>query len=140
MSSATARSPAALAGRDLTARGAVWLACVSLALVTLLDLTDGRLGILFSVGFVLAAVSAPMGVEMRGLLPTGVLPPLLMVGALTAVAVVNADALVVTGLSPDVGAFGRLVAAVIDHGVVLVIGHGLALVAIVARIVTAGDR
>jgi hypothetical protein len=43
---------------------------------------------------------------------------------------------VVEGLSPDVGAFGRLVASVVDHGIVLVIGHGLALGAIVARIVT----
>lgn len=116
------------------------MACGTLGVITILDLTDGSLGILFSIGFVLAAVSAPVGVEMRALLPTGVLPPVLLVGALAVVAVVNADALVVTGLSPDVGAFGRLVAAVVDHGVVLVVGHVLALVAIVTRVVTAQDR
>ncbi|TXL61491.1 DUF6542 domain-containing protein [Aeromicrobium terrae] len=137
MSSATAPSPAGLAGRDLTARGAVTMACATLGVVTVLDLLDGRLGIVFSIGFVLAAVTAPVSVESRGLLPTGVLPPVLLVGALMLVAVVNSDALVVDGLSPDVGAFGRLVASVVDHGIVLVVGHGLALAAIVARIVTA---
>ena len=50
------------------------MACVSLAAVTALDLADGRLGFLFSLGFVLAVVTAPLSVDVRSLLTTGVMP------------------------------------------------------------------
>src|SRR5688572_27119617 len=82
MSSMTARSPGALVRRDLTAPGAVTLAVISLTAVTALDLADGRLGILFSVGFVLAVVTAPLSVGVRSLLTTGVMPPILLIVAL----------------------------------------------------------
>ena len=136
----TARSTAGLARHDLTAQQAIIVACFGLASVTALDLTDGRLGFLFSLGFVLAVVTAPLSVDVRSLLPTGVMPPVLLIGALWAVAVFAPDAIVVRGLPADAGAFARMLAAVVDHGVTLVIGHVLALAGIVVRVATAPSR
>jgi len=137
MSSTTARSPGRLARRDLTAQGGVALAVVSLAAVTALDLLDGHLGFLFSLGFVLAVVTAPLSVDVRALLATGVMPPVLLIVALWAVAMFAPDSIVVDGLPTDAGTVARTIAAVIDHGITLVVGHVLALAAIVARVVTA---
>ncbi len=124
-------------GRDLTAQGAVALAVVSLTAVTGLDLLDGRLGFLFSLGFVLAVVTAPFGVHARSLLTTGVMPPVLLIAALWAVALFFPDAIVVDGLHAGAGTIARTIAAVVDHGVTLVVGHVLALAGIVVRVVTA---
>ncbi|MGH3459510.1 DUF6542 domain-containing protein [Aeromicrobium sp.] len=137
MSSMTARSPVAMARRDLSAQGAVVLASGSLAAVTALDLIDGRLGFLFSLGFVLAVATAPMSVDIRSLITTGVMPPVLLIGALFAVAMVAPEAIVVDGLPAGAGAFAHTVAATIDHGVTLVVGHVLALAGIGIRVVTA---
>lgn len=137
MSSMTARSPVAMARRDLTASGGIVLACGSLAAVTALDLIDGRLGFLFSLGFVLAVATAPLSVDVRALLTTGVMPPVLLIGALFTVAIIAPQTIVVEGLPADAGTFGRTVAAVIDHGVTLVVGHVLALAGIGVRVATA---
>ncbi len=137
MSSTTTRSPAGLARHDLSPRGVVVLACVSLAAVTALDLRDGRLGFLFSLGFVLAVATAPLAADVRALLTTGVMPPVLLIGALAAVAVVAPDAIAVDGLHADAGTFGHTLAAVIDHGITLVVGHTLALAGIAVRVATA---
>jgi len=115
------------------------VACVSLAAVAALDLTDGRLGFLFSLGFVLAVVTAPLSVDVRSLLTTGVMPPVLLIGSLFTVALFFPDAIVVDGLPADAGALARTIAAVIDHGITLVVGHILALVGIAVRVVTAPD-
>lgn len=136
-SSMTARSPAAVARRDLSASRGVALACGSLAVVTVLDLADGRLGFLFSLGFVLAVATAPMGVRARSLLPTGVLPPVLLITALLVVAILAPDAIVVDGLPADAGVLGRTLAGLIDHGITLVVGHVLALAGIGLRVATA---
>jgi hypothetical protein len=140
MSSMTARSPVGLARHDLTAQQAVLVACVGLAAVTAIDLADGRLGFLFSLGFVLAVVTAPLSVNVRSLLPTGVMPPVLLIGALLAVALFFPDAIVVKGLPAHAGALARTLAAVIDHGITLVVGHVLALAGIVVRVATAPTR
>ena len=129
-----------IARRDLSAGQAVALACGSLAAVTALDLTDGRLGFLFSLGFVLAVATAPLSVDVRSLLPTGVMPPALLIGALVVVAVVAPDAIVVDGLPSDAGSLARALAAVIDHGVTLVVGHVLALAGIGVRVALAPTR
>jgi hypothetical protein len=137
MSSMTARSPVALARRDLSAQRAVTLACGSLAAVTALDLLDGRLGFLFSLGFVLAVATAPLSVDVRSLLTTGVMPPVLLIGSLFLVAVIVPDAIVVDGLAADAGSLARTLAAVIDHGITLVVGHVLALAGIGIRVALA---
>jgi hypothetical protein len=139
MSSMTARSSVGLARHDLSAQQAVAVACVSLAAVTALDLTDGRLGFLFSLGFVLAVLTAPLSVDVRSLLTTGVMPPVLLIGSLFTVALFFPDAIVVDGLPADAGTLARTIAAVIDHGITLVVGHALALAGIAVRVVTATD-
>ena len=137
MSSKTARTSVGLARHDLSAQQAVALACLSLAAVTALDLADGRLGFLFSLGFVLAVITAPLCVDVRSLLITGVMPPVLLIGSLWAIALFFPDAIVVDGLPADAGALTRTIAGVIDHGITLVVGHALAMVGIVARVATA---
>lgn len=131
-----AHSPARLARTDLSSRQVVWLACASLAAVTALDLLDGRLGILFSVGFVLVVATMPLAIDVRQLLPAGVLPPVLLLAAVATVSLVAGDAIVVEGMPSDVGWAGRTLAGTVDRGVTLMVGHGLAILAVVVRIVT----
>lgn len=140
MSSTSTRTPAAWAQHDLSARQAIWCAVGAMTLVTMLDLLDGRLGLLFSVGFILIAGTASLSVDLDSLFPTGVLPPVLLFGTLWLVAVVSPSAIQVDGLAATAGVMARLIAGVIDHGMTLVIGHGLALGIIVLRILTAPDR
>ena len=140
MSSKTARSPVAVARRDLSARQAVLAACFALGAITAVDLTDGRLGILFSLGFVLVVVTAPWSVDVRSLLTTGVMPPVLLIATLLAVSLHFPHAIVIEGLPADAGVLARTIAAVVDHGVTLVVGHVLALVGIAVRVATAPTR
>jgi hypothetical protein len=140
MSSRTARTSVGLARHDLSAQQAVVVACLSLAAVTALDLADGRLGFLFSLGFVLAVVTAPLCVDVRSLLVTGVMPPVLLIASLWTVALFFPEAIVVDGLHAGAGALTRTIAGVIDHGVTLVVGHVLAMVGIVARVATTPSR
>ena len=46
----------------------------------------------------------------------------------------------VDGLPTDAGAPTRILAAVIDHGITLVVGHVLALAGIVVRVATAPSQ
>lgn len=105
--------------------------------LTGLDLADGRLGFLFSLGFVLIVVTVAMAVDLESLFQAGVFPPALMIGALAVVSMFWPDAIQVNGLADDAGFIGRLIAATIDHGKTLVVGHGLALGIIAMRIITA---
>jgi hypothetical protein len=101
---------------------------------------DGRLGLLFSVGFVLIAVTVPLAVDVRSLFPAGVLPPALLIGSLLLVCMFASSAIQVDGLAKDVGLIGRFIATVIDHGLTLVIGHGPARGTIALRIRAARER
>ena len=129
-----------MARRDPSARLAITVACLSLAAVIGLDLTDGRLGLPFSVGFVLIAVTVPLAVDVRSLFPAGVLPPALLIGSLLLVCMFDSSAIHVDGLAKDASLVGRFIATVIDHGLTLVIGHGLALGIIALRILADRDR
>ena len=140
MTQAVSATTTRLAGRDLSPRQAIVAACVAMAAIVMLDLGDGRLGLLFSVGFVLVAVTAPMAVDARSLLPTGVLPPVLMIGSLLAVCLASPDAIQVTGMDPDAGTIARLIAGTIDHGLTVVFGHGIALALIGWRVLTDPGR
>lgn len=137
MSTALVRAPVAWASHDLRPRLAVTCSVLAMALVIGLDLIDWKLGSVFSVGFVLIALTAPLAVEARGLFTTALLPPALLFGALFAVALFFGDAIHVEGMPASAGVFGRTLSAIVDHGVVLVIGHGLALLAVGFRVVTA---
>lgn len=105
-----------------------------------LDLMDGRLGMLFSIGFILIAVTVPLAVDVRSLFPTGVLPPALLLGSLLVVCIFASSAIRVDGLDQDAGTIARYIAAVIDRGMTLVIGHGLALGIIALRILADPER
>lgn len=122
-----------IARSDLTGSGAVTAAVAAMAIVCALDLTDGRLGAAFSVGFILIVVTVPFAVAQRSVVVAGVLPPVLMIVALFAVVLIEPSAVSVSGLADDAGTFSRTLAAVLDHGLTLVVGHGLALAAIVLR-------
>ena len=140
MTQAVHGTPARMTRRDVPARQAIVVACVAMAAIVLLDLMDGRLGLLYSVGFVLIVITAPLSVDIRGLFPTGVFPPVLLIASLLAVCLFEPSAIRVAGMADDPGTFARLIAATIDHGVTLVIGHGLALGIIALRIISAPAR
>lgn len=118
---------------DVSGRNVVVAAVAAMTLVCGLDLTDGRLGAAFSIGFILIAITVPMAVELRSVVVAGVLPPVLLIASLFAVALINPAAVPVEGVPRDAGVFARTLAAVLDHGLTLVIGHGLALATIVLR-------
>jgi hypothetical protein len=141
MSQAVTRPPGAWARRDLNARQAIFIAGIAMAILTGLDLSDdGRLGFVYSLGFVLIVVTVALGVDLDSLFQAGVFPPMLLIGTLAVVAMFWPDAIHVNGLAKDAGFIGRLIAATIDHGKTLVVGHGLALGLISLRIMTAPDR
>lgn len=131
---------ARLSRSDLTARQMVVAAFAAMAAVTALDLLDGRLGLLFSVGFVLIAGTMPLSVDVRELLPSGVLPPVLLVVTIAVVCAVMPSAIVVDGLPADAGWLARTLGGAVDHGVTLLIGHALAVTSVVARILTDPDH
>lgn len=140
MTQAASRTSSSMAGRDLTAKGAIVAACVAMAVIVALDLIDGRLGLLFSIGFVLVVVTAPLSVDARALLSTVVLPPALLIGSLLAVCWFDPSALQLDDLAKDASTLARLIAATIDHGMTLAIGYALALAVIGLRAVTSPAR
>lgn len=137
MTQAVSHTPGGMARRDPSARQAITAACLAMAAVTAIDISDGRLDLLFSVGFVLIVVTVPLAVGMRSLFPAGVLPPVLLIGALLAVCIVHPSAIHVDGMAKDAGTIARLIASTIDHGLTLLVGHGLALVLIALRLLAA---
>lgn len=136
MTQAASGTSSPLAGRDLTAQRAIISACVAMALITVLDLTDGNLGLLFSIGFVLIVITVPMSVDAGSLLPAVVLPPVLLIASLLAVCMFDPSALQLDDVAKDASTFARLIATTIDHGMTLAIGYALALVVIGLRAVT----
>lgn len=118
---------------DLTGKAVVVLAFIAMAAVVWLDLTDGQLGPAFTVGFILVAATAPMAVDLRSIVTTGVLPPALLILTLFGVVLIEPSAVNIPGLSADAGTVTRTIATTLDHGVALVIGHSLALAMIVLR-------
>lgn len=137
MTEAVPKTPRTAAGRDLTARQAIIGACIAMTLITAIDLADGSLDLLFSVGFVLIVITVPLAVDMRGLFPAGVLPPLLLIVALLAVCVVAPSAIQVDGMAKDASTVARLIASTLDHGLTLLVGQVIALALIALRLVTA---
>jgi hypothetical protein len=125
-------------GRDLSGTAVVVLAFLAMAGVAWLDLTDGTLGPAFSVAFVLIVVTAPLAIELRSIVTTGVLPPVLLILTLLGVVVIDPTAVQADGLAAHAGVVARAIATTLDHGLILVIGHVLALAAIVLRNVWSG--
>lgn len=140
MTQAAAGASSRSASRDLTAQRTIFVSAVAMIAIIVLDLADGTLGLPFSVGFVLIVITAPLGVDVGSLLPTGVLPPVLLICSLFAVCVFEPSALDLDGLANDASTLARLIAATIDHGATLAIGYTLALGVIALRVLTAPPR
>ncbi len=140
MTQAASGTSSSMASRDLTAQRAIIFACAAMIAILLLDLADGDLGLLFSVGFVLVVMTAPLSVDARSLLPTGVLPPVLLIGSLLAVCLFEPSALQLDDLAKDASTLARLIATTIDHGMTLAIGYALALGIIALRVIAAPTR
>ena len=119
--------------RDLSGAAVVVMAFLAMAAIAWLDLTDGTLGPAFTVGFILVAMTAPMAVDLRSIVSTGVLPPPLLILTLFGVALIEPGAIEVPGLAVDAGTITRSIGTTLDHGVTLVMGHALALATIVLR-------
>jgi hypothetical protein len=134
MTQAVPHTPARSARHDLSARQAIVAACVAMTAIVLLDLADGHLDLLYSIGFVLIVVTVPLSVGVRSLFPTGVLPSVLLIASLLAVCLFEPSAIRVSGMAPDAGTVARLIAATIDHVLTLAIGQCLAMLVIVLRI------
>ena len=134
MTQAVRTSPPRTARRDLTARQAVVAACLAMTAIALLALLDSRLDLLYSVGFVLIVVTAPLAVGVRQMFATGVLPSVLLIASLLLVCLFHPSAIRVEGMDPGAGTAARLIAATLDHGLTLVIGQLLALGVITLRI------
>lgn len=141
MSTTQARSPAGLARHDLSARQAVVLACTAMAATAILDIVvDGKLGTLFSVGFILVSITAPLSVDIRALFAPGILPTLLMVGSIAVFAIIAPSTIPAEGLAASADTVQRLIAGIIDQATALVVGQLLALGVIGLRIITAADN
>lgn len=108
-------------------------AFVALAAIVILDLVDGRVGLLFSLGFIMTAVTAPLAVHVDGMRPLLALPPVLLVVMLLAISVVRPEALPISGLPDSASWFARTLSAFVKHGVVLAIAYALAVAATLWR-------
>ncbi len=126
-------APAALAQRDLTLVGAACGAALLIGAAALLDLTDGRLGIVTSIGVVLASLTVPLAVAPHQLWNSMFAPPVLLIGTLVVVAVVAPDAIAPEGMPDSAGRAGRVLAGTVASGVTLAIAEVLALAAIGLR-------
>lgn len=129
------------AGRhEFAARGAVLVSAIGVvgAAALQLLLTD-RLGIFFGICFVLASLTAALTVRSDGFFTVGILPPLLLLGVLTAVASIRPSAIDAPGLADDAGLVQRVIAGVVSQAAALVIGHGLAIAVLGVRLSTAPE-
>src|SRR5690606_18195747 len=130
---ALARTPAVASRYDLTPRAAVLCASITLAAITALDLLDGRLGVVYAVGFVVTVLSAATAVTDRGFFTMILMPPVLYAASLLIVAIVEPDAIVVAGLPESAGLFVVTLAALLDQALALTIGHLLVIAMVVGR-------
>ncbi len=104
---------------------------------TALELTaHGRLGLVFDVVFVLAAVGAALLVRPRDFFTVGVLPPLGMLGLFLLLTCVRRDAIADSGDGPIQG----IVTGLGRHSVALFIGYALSLLVLQRRRVIRRQR
>jgi hypothetical protein len=117
-----------MARRELSAPAVVTVsvACLIAAAALQLLLTD-TLGVFFGTCFVLTSLTAALVVRTDGFFVVGVLPPLLLTGVLTAVAVVVPSAIDAPGLPEDAGLVQRVIGGIVSQAGALVIGHGAAI-------------
>lgn len=117
------------AGRRPGALVAV-VAGLVLLVVVLLDLSVRQhLTVVFDIAFVLVCAAAALAVRPRDFFVIGVLPPLLMVVTVSALAVVSPDAVA----RPSDGFGQALVSGLAHHAGALIAGYALTLVVLALR-------
>lgn len=131
---AIARIPANLSRHDLTTRGAIVGAVVTLGIITAIDLIDGLIGVLFSVGYLLTVTTAPLAVKLRGLYTIVLMPPVLLLAFMLVVASITPDALVIENLPESTGVLGHAISATVQHGGILLLGQALAITTTLLRL------
>ena len=118
------------------------VACAASAgavVVVLLNLVGaGQIGLFFDLSFVLICVAAALAVRPREFFVVGVLPPLLMAGTVTLLALVDRTAVA----DADDSLVQAIVSGLTHHATALVVGYALTLAILalrqVARATTAG--
>lgn len=105
-------------------------AILMILVVVLLDLLAfSDLTVLSDVGFVLVCAAAALAVRPREFFVVGVLPPLLMAGVVTLLALLSRDAVA----EPSDGLGQALVSGLAHHAGALVVGYGLTLALLAVR-------
>lgn len=106
------------------ARLVAWSAALAGLVLVLLNLvTAGRIGLFFDLCFVLVCVGAALAVRPREFFVVGVLPPLLMAGTITALAVLDRSSVA----DPQDGLVQAVVSGLANNATALVVGYALAL-------------
>jgi hypothetical protein len=116
-------------GREPGSRVVALFAALCLTEVVLELLAHGRLGIVFDLAFVAAAVLAALLVAPRDFFTIGVLPPLAMITLFLLLALVRRDAIA----DPGDGAVQAVVTGLGRHSVALFVGYALSLLALQQR-------
>lgn len=112
------------------ARIVAWSAVLTAGALVLLNLvTEGRIGLFFDVSFVLVCVAAALAVRHREFFVVGVLPPLLMAGTITLLALVDRPAVA----DPQDGLVQAVVSGLANNVTALVIGYALVLLVLGLR-------
>ena len=125
---------AKLAEHELTSRGVVVLGTALLCAATALQVwLASSLGVFFSICFVLTVLTTTLLVRSDGFFVVGVLPPLLMLALLTAVAYwapthINAP------VTESAGTVQLVIAGLVAHATPLVVAHLAALGIIASRV------
>lgn len=110
--------------------GASALLAAAFVEILLLD----TVGLLVGICLVAVSLGTALTVRPRDLFSAGVLPPLLLVGLLTVVAVLYPGGIDVSRLSPSASLAQRVIAGFVDLAGALVVAHALALLVVALRI------
>ena len=110
--------------------GASALLAAAFLEILLLD----TVGVLVGLCLVAVSVGTALTVRPRDLFSAGVLPPLLLVGLLTVVAVLYPGGIDVSRLSASASIAQRVIAGFVDLAGALVVAHALALLVVALRV------
>ncbi len=96
-------------------------------------LVADAIGVLFGAALVVVSVGAALTVRPRNLFTAGVLPPLLLVGLLTSIAVLQPDGIQVARMDASAGVAQRVIAGFVHLAGALVVAHATALLVVALR-------
>lgn len=122
-------------GAEPPRRLVIAAATAVLVLVAMLEiLALGQVGLLTGLSLVLVSIGAALLMRPAELFTAGILPPLLTLGLLIAIAVVHPEGIGVRSLDPAAGTAQVAIAGFVDLAGALVVAHALALLLVGMRI------